>query len=190
MQWFGKSWGAHVCEEAAHVETPVGAMCFGLCGVPIAEGDRGVVLPFVDVDRVKDAPYHLACLMSVVLSECPQCHQRRPHHKMDCSLRSADLKPWGEPALCLGCGKPYRSPDHDPRCSSCVESGTGPEPPPLVARLAQNPDGSLKMPPSHDLPLRCECGHLGTAHTATELGVFCALCECGGYSLVAEKRGL
>lgn len=26
------------------------------------------------------------------------------------------------------------------------------------------------------------CGHLGTAHTATELGVFCALCECGGYS--------
>jgi hypothetical protein len=31
-------------------------------------------------------------------------------------------------ALCLGCRKPFTSPDHDQRCSSCAESGTGPEP--------------------------------------------------------------
>lgn len=30
--------------------------------------------------------------------------------------------------LCLGCHKPFTSPDHDPRCSACVESGTGEEP--------------------------------------------------------------
>jgi len=30
-------------------------------------------------------------------------------------------------AACPGCGNPFRSPDFDPRCSSCVESGTGPE---------------------------------------------------------------
>jgi len=30
--------------------------------------------------------------------------------------------------------------------------------------------------------LRCECGHLRTAHATHALGVFCAHCECGGYS--------
>jgi len=33
-------------------------------------------------------------------------------------------------AHCPGCGKPYESPDHDPRCSSCAESGTLEDPPP------------------------------------------------------------
>jgi len=32
--------------------------------------------------------------------------------------------------LCPGCGKPFDSPDHDPRCSSCAESGTLEDPPP------------------------------------------------------------
>lgn len=30
--------------------------------------------------------------------------------------------------LCIGCGMPFVPLDHDPRCSSCAESGTGPEP--------------------------------------------------------------
>lgn len=38
--------------------------------------------------------------------------------------------------VCPGCHKPYESPDHDPRCSSCAESGTGPEPPNRTARQA------------------------------------------------------
>ena len=29
---------------------------------------------------------------------------------------------------CLGCGKPFRQQNTDQRCSSCAESGTGPEP--------------------------------------------------------------
>jgi len=31
---------------------------------------------------------------------------------------------------CPGCGKPFESPDHDPRCSSCAEAGMLEEPPP------------------------------------------------------------
>lgn len=30
--------------------------------------------------------------------------------------------------LCLGCGNAFEMTDFDQRCSSCVESGTGPEP--------------------------------------------------------------
>ncbi len=37
-------------------------------------------------------------------------------------------EPIAAPDLCPGCGNPFSSPDHDPRCSSCAESGTGPEP--------------------------------------------------------------
>ena len=69
MQWFGKSWGAYVC-EGEHVATPVGAICFGSCGEPIAEGDRGVVLPSVALRRESGEtlaiPYHLACFLRSV----------------------------------------------------------------------------------------------------------------------------
>jgi len=33
-------------------------------------------------------------------------------------------------AVCPGCGKPFDSPDQDPRCSSCAEAGMLEEPPP------------------------------------------------------------
>jgi len=46
MKWFGKDWGAPVCEKAQHVPTPVGTACY-LCGKPIAESHRGFVLPFM-----------------------------------------------------------------------------------------------------------------------------------------------
>ena len=69
MQWFGESWGARVC-EGEHVATPVGAICFGSCAQPIAEGDRGVVLPFLGFEGIgnpsPDTPYHLACFLRSV----------------------------------------------------------------------------------------------------------------------------
>lgn len=72
MQWFGKSWGAHVC-EGQHVETPVGAICFGSCGEPIVEGDRGVVLPFMGFEGIgnqaPDAAYHLRCFLRSVFGD-------------------------------------------------------------------------------------------------------------------------
>lgn len=69
MQWFGKSWGAPVC-EGEHIATPVGTICFGSCAQPIVEGDRGVVLPFLGFEGIghasPDAPYHLACFLRSV----------------------------------------------------------------------------------------------------------------------------
>lgn len=72
MQWFGESWGAHVC-EGEHVATPVGAICFGSCAEPIVEGDRGVVLPFLGFEGIgnpsPDAPYHLECLLYCIFHD-------------------------------------------------------------------------------------------------------------------------
>lgn len=66
MQWFGESWGAHVC-EGEHVATPIGVICAGACGGVIREGDRGVVLPFLalkaDDPALPEAPYHIACFL-------------------------------------------------------------------------------------------------------------------------------
>jgi len=41
---------------------------------------------------------------------------------------------------CPACGKPYESPDFDPRCSSCAESGTEPIPDELRARKSNSPE--------------------------------------------------
>ncbi len=69
MQWFGESWGAHIC-KGEHVATPVGSICFGSCGKPIAEGDRGVVLPFLGPSEdANSAPYHLACIMRAIFGD-------------------------------------------------------------------------------------------------------------------------
>lgn len=67
MKWFGKSWGAPVC-SFEHIPTPVGAECFGNCGSPIAEGDRGIVTPFSggEDDPRTEAPYHLYCFLAAV----------------------------------------------------------------------------------------------------------------------------
>lgn len=75
MKWFGESWGAHAC-EGEHVATPAGAICFGSCGKPIADGDRGVVLPFLGfkgspANPVPEAPYHLACIMRAIFGDTP-----------------------------------------------------------------------------------------------------------------------
>lgn len=45
-----------------------------------------------------------------------------------CYARAAEPpQPASIGGVCLGCGAPFASPDFDQRCSSCVESGTGPE---------------------------------------------------------------
>lgn len=40
--WFGENWGAPVCTEEDHVDTPIGKSCV-FCGETIIEGDQGVV---------------------------------------------------------------------------------------------------------------------------------------------------
>lgn len=64
MKWFGKSWGAPVCKDAAkQVPVPVGQRC-AFCDRDIEKRDRGFVLPFVgDPTGGGSAVYHLDCLL-------------------------------------------------------------------------------------------------------------------------------
>jgi len=58
-QWFGKHWGAPLCDETEHVATPVGRLCLD-CGEPIAEEDDGVLIPTI-AETVTIEPSHLNC---------------------------------------------------------------------------------------------------------------------------------
>jgi hypothetical protein len=42
--WFGKDWGAPVCRESQHTETPVDRPC-ARCKRDIEAGDDGLVIP-------------------------------------------------------------------------------------------------------------------------------------------------
>ena len=44
MEYFGKYWGAPVCDSCQHTETPVGQICFW-CEESIGESDRGFLVP-------------------------------------------------------------------------------------------------------------------------------------------------
>jgi hypothetical protein len=46
VKWFGKDWGAPVCKEERHAETPVGESCV-VCQKPIEPADQGIMIaPF------------------------------------------------------------------------------------------------------------------------------------------------
>lgn len=62
-----------------------------------------------------------------VLERCPECGESAGCAE-NCVRRADEPADACEPGICPGCHKPYESPDHDPRCSSCSESDTGPEP--------------------------------------------------------------
>jgi len=67
MKWFGESWHAPVCEPDEHIETPVGEDC-GYCDEPIAEGDRGLRMPFVgDPSEKGYMNAHQMCLLRAVV---------------------------------------------------------------------------------------------------------------------------
>lgn len=57
--WFGKDWGAAVCKEEVHIETPVGILCLH-CDEPIEEKDRGIV-------DCQGYAWHLDCNLRGVL---------------------------------------------------------------------------------------------------------------------------
>jgi hypothetical protein len=67
---FGGPWGAPIDDGAQFVETPVGAECLE-CGEPIAEDDRGLIMPLADlVDGQlvsRAAPTHQWCFLRTVL---------------------------------------------------------------------------------------------------------------------------
>ena len=66
MKWFGDNWGAPVCDEKTHVETPTNAQCT-YCSEPIEKDDRGVLIPYIGSDV--HIPYHIDCLLKTVLGD-------------------------------------------------------------------------------------------------------------------------
>lgn len=66
--WFGKSWGAPVCEPERHKPTPVGELC-DFCSVPIEQLDRGHLIPYWDGVSTESVlmPYHHHCWMESIL---------------------------------------------------------------------------------------------------------------------------
>lgn len=68
VRWFGESWGAPVCEQANHIETPVGMPCGGhehLHSTPdswlIHEHDQGITVPYHGAEGISTIAYHLDC---------------------------------------------------------------------------------------------------------------------------------
>lgn len=65
MRWFGESWGAPVCFETEHIETPLGAAC-GACTKLIDEGDQGFELPFLNWEKNQVIYYHRQCFIDIL----------------------------------------------------------------------------------------------------------------------------
>jgi hypothetical protein len=63
VKWFGKSWGAPLCQDAEHAPTPTGALCLG-CDDEIRDGQKGLLIPFVSLTEPPSIrPWHLECFL-------------------------------------------------------------------------------------------------------------------------------
>ena len=66
VKWFGKTWGAPICDPHTHIETPDGEACPG-CMKTIRDGDQGVEIPFSG--GPEDPPvldWHLNCFLAEI----------------------------------------------------------------------------------------------------------------------------
>lgn len=66
-RFFGEPWDAPITDGAVRVPTPIGQTCLA-CGEPVAEGDQGLVMPFVYLDddgapARTDTAQHRECLL-------------------------------------------------------------------------------------------------------------------------------
>jgi hypothetical protein len=67
VKWFGKDWGAPVCDPGEHVAAPVTERC-ARCGDAIEHDDNGFTLPYVAGCGVPGAlHYHHMCLLASVV---------------------------------------------------------------------------------------------------------------------------
>lgn len=83
--WFGKSWGAPVCDPLEHQPTPVGIMC-RRCRIPIEAGDEGLTLMGVEdaAGSLSTTVLHLACFAaSIRCPGCPRCKPERAEQQLD-----------------------------------------------------------------------------------------------------------
>lgn len=69
VRWFGRTWGASVCDPDTHIETPAGQECAG-CGGAVVEGHQGITLPYARPTEADMQPtriaYHLDCWLQAI----------------------------------------------------------------------------------------------------------------------------
>jgi hypothetical protein len=75
VKWFGKSWGAPVCDPDTHVAVPVGESCVH-CDEQINMRDAGVILPYASPPPLEFF-YHKNCWLSEVVGSLAQLHTCR-----------------------------------------------------------------------------------------------------------------
>lgn len=63
VRWFGRSWGASICDPEAQIDAPVGEEC-GRCALPIYEDDLGITTPLIGVEGRDRLAYHLDCFLA------------------------------------------------------------------------------------------------------------------------------
>lgn len=85
IRWFGRSWGAPVCDPRAHINTPPGLVC-ARCDGEIDEDDQGVTMPAIDLVgaeyRSHVIGYHLDCWLGS-LGIGPRAHEFCDHEPRD-----------------------------------------------------------------------------------------------------------
>lgn len=91
MKVFGEKWAHEDLETCA---TPVGEPCL-YCEEPIAEGDKGVVMPFTDESGTREVPEHRECFMRSIfgslghLTGTCSCYGGKNEDPPDMTVRQA-----------------------------------------------------------------------------------------------------
>lgn len=83
--YFGAPW-APICDTGTQCPTPIGTPCL-YCGIPIAEGDRGLLMPLMYEPQL--APWHCECSLRNIVG-CIDAVQGRI---CDCSSRTDPSTP-------------------------------------------------------------------------------------------------
>jgi hypothetical protein len=65
IAWFGKYWGAPICDEADHVDTPIDEAC-PQCHRVIRAGDDGLIIPLIQQGGLGQLSYHLDCFLETI----------------------------------------------------------------------------------------------------------------------------
>lgn len=93
--WFGKSWGAPVCEPATHAPTPVGEPCLW-CDEPIVADDDGVLIVHLADNGPSLRPQHIECFersitggVNHLMKQCECCGGTLPPDPPNLTRRQA-----------------------------------------------------------------------------------------------------
>jgi hypothetical protein len=89
--YFGERWDAPRVDDATQIETPIGQKCL-YCTESIKDGDRGLLMPWADVDSSGIAPVHMECDLRMGVGDVA-------HLEGQCGSRDlAEARSWREEA--------------------------------------------------------------------------------------------